>query len=85
MKWIKHNIEDFKETSYADIDKAYRLAILEVAGKFRIRAYFLVMQSVFQREDKIQPVYLDVKEFKTKKEAIIYIRKLFGNFLEKEE
>lgn len=82
LKYIKTEIPDFVEKSYVDIYKAFRIGVIPLGHQgCKVRAYFLTSHSA-NSENKIYPIYVDIKEFKTEKEAHIWITKLLGSFLE---
>lgn len=81
MRFIKTEIEDHKDKSYIDIDKAFKFSIvLAKNSKYRIRAYFLTSQKIM-KGNMIFPVYAEIREFENKKEAILFMKKLLGNWL----
>ncbi len=85
MRFIETKIPDHREKSYVDIDKAYKLCVvLNKNNKYRVRAFFLTSQSV-NKENVMYPVFVELREFEKEKQGLLWIRKLLGNWLEKEE
>ncbi|MFQ5532138.1 MAG: hypothetical protein ACE5ES_05990 [Candidatus Nanoarchaeia archaeon] len=82
MQWIKVNVESIQTPSYVDIDKSYKINIVQVNGKYRVRAYFLVTSNVYSEKNQFYPIYADIVELNKERDAEQYIEGLFGSFLQ---
>lgn len=84
MKFIEVRRRADTGIYYVDVDKAYKFSInFTKDSLYVIRAYFLTSQN--SNPDRIiYPVFTELRTFDKQKEAIVWLRKLLGSFLEKE-